>query len=124
MTDMLSHVSFTTIPVDDYDRAKAFYVDVLGMVERSDAAMGSERWIMLEVPGSRTRVHFDRREGETQALRPVLPMIAPDVAGAVETLRTRGAEIVREPEPAEWDAETTYAMIRDSEGNLVMIASR
>ena len=86
--------------------------------------MGSERWIIREVPGSRTQVHFDRREGEAQALRPVLPMIAPDVAGAVETLRTRGAEIVREPEPAEWDAETTYAMIRDSEGNLVMIASR
>jgi len=124
MTDMLSHVSFTTIPVDDYDRAKAFYVDVLGMVERSDAAMGSERWIMLEVPGSRTRVHFDRRIGESEALRPVLPMIAADVADAVETLRARGAEIVREPEPAEWDAATTYAMIRDSEGNLVMIASR
>jgi len=94
------------------------------MVERSDAAVGSERWIMLEVPGSRTRVHFDRRIGESEALRPVLPMIAPDVADAVDTLRARGAEIVREPEPAEWDAETTYAMIRDSEGNLVMIASR
>jgi predicted enzyme related to lactoylglutathione lyase len=124
MSGALSHVSFTTIPVDDYDRAKAFYVDVLGMIEKTDAPMGSERWIMLEVPGSRTRVHFDRRDGEGAALRPVLPMIAPDVASAIEDVRAKGAEIVREPAPAEWDAETQYAMIRDSEGNLVMIASR
>ncbi len=124
MSPALSHVSFTSIPVDDYDRAKAFYADVLGLVVKTDAPMGSERWIMLEIPGSRTQVHFERRDGDARALRPVLPVIAPDVAGAIEDIRARGVEIVREPAPAEWDAETTYAMIRDSEGNLVLVASR
>ena len=54
----------------------------------------------------------------------MLPLIAPDVAAAVETLRARGVEIAAEAKPAEWDPGTIYAMIRDSEGNLVLIASR
>ena len=32
--------------------------------------------------------------------------------------------VMVEPKPAEWDSGVTYAMIRDSEGNLVLIASR
>lgn len=121
---MLSHVGFATIPVDDYDRAKTFYVEMLGLTAAADAAVGSERWIMLEIPGSPTRVHLERRAGAGGALRPVLPVIAPDVAAAVDGLRARGVEIVSAPAPADWDDGITCAMIRDSEGNLVMIASR
>ena len=54
----------------------------------------------------------------------MLPLIAEDVPGTIETLRGRGVEVVTEAKPAEWDQATTYAMIRDSEGNAVLIASR
>jgi predicted enzyme related to lactoylglutathione lyase len=121
---MWSHVSFTSVPVDDFDRARALYADVLGMQVEVDAPYGSDRWIMLAIPGARTRVHLGRRSGGRPPPHPVLPLIATDVAGAVETLRSRGVEVAAEPKPAEWDADTTYAMIRDSEGNLVLIASR
>jgi predicted enzyme related to lactoylglutathione lyase len=120
---MWSHVSFTTVPVDDFDRAKAFYADLLGMRVETDAPYGPERWIELAIPGARTRVHLGRRSGDHPPPHPVLPLIAPDVAGAIETLRARGVEIAAEPKPAEWDPDTIYAMIRDSEGNLVLIAS-
>lgn len=120
---MFGHVSFTSIPVDDFGRARGFYAEKLGFEVSVDAPYGEDRWIMLEIPGARTRVHLERRSAET-ALRPVLPLIAADVPGAIAALRDRGVEIVTEPKPAEWDATTTYAMIRDSEGNLVLIASR
>ena len=42
-----------TQPVDDQDRALAFYRDVLGFVVVRDAAMGgSERWLEVAPPGS------------------------------------------------------------------------
>ncbi len=122
---MLSHISFASIPVTDLDRALAFWRDVMGLVVTTDSdAIPGMRWIMLEMPGARTRLHLDKVETIPEANKPTLPLIASDVVGFVETLRSRGVDIVGEPKPAEWDAETIYALIRDTEGNVVLIASR
>lgn len=121
---MISHVSFVSIPVVDPDRALAFWRDVMGLAVTVDAPYGETRWIMLAVEGARTQIHLDHVAGMPETSRPAVPMIATDVAAAVETLKGRGAEIVAPPGPAEWDHETTYALIRDSEGNVVLLASR
>lgn len=121
---MFSHLTFVSLPVLDVGRARDFWRDAMGLRVETDAPDGESRWVMLEIPGARTKVHLDPVARIPDNGKPVLPLIAADVAGAVETLRERGVEVVAEPKPAEWDAGTIYAMIRDSEGNLILIASR
>ena len=121
---MFSHVSFTSIPVEDALRARDFYRDNLGLTVSVDAPFGQGRWIMLEVPGARTRIHLvDRSGGGGRQAQPVLPLSAPELDDAVEQLRNAGVTIAAEPKPAEWDPDVRYAMIRDSEDNLVLVAS-
>ncbi|HUF56567.1 MAG TPA: VOC family protein [Thermohalobaculum sp.] len=122
---MISHVSFASVPATDLDRALAFWRDVVGLEVTVDShAIPGIRWIMLRLGTSRTQLHLDHVEAVPAADHPALPLVAPDVPGTVETLRGKGVEIVMEPKPAEWDAGTTYALIRDSEGNVILIASQ
>jgi predicted enzyme related to lactoylglutathione lyase len=123
-TTMLSHISFVSIPVTDQARARAFYADKLGMEVTVDAPYEDMRWIMLKIPGADTQLHLDKVDELPPQRKPTLPLIAPDVAAAIGSLRERGVEIVAEPKPAEWDADTTYALIRDSEGNLLLLTSK
>ena len=55
---MISHVSFTSVPVEDFARAKVFYTGTLGLKEHTDAPYGPDRGIMLEIPGARTLVQL------------------------------------------------------------------
>jgi catechol 2,3-dioxygenase-like lactoylglutathione lyase family enzyme len=52
----LKRISFQSIPVDDQDRALAFYRDVLGFAVQTDAPFEPGwRWIFLTIPGSDSR---------------------------------------------------------------------
>ena len=114
---MISHISFASIPVTDANRALAFWRDVMGLAVTVDStAIPGMRWIMLRPGGAETQLHLDLVETMPESDRPALPLIAPDLPGTIRHLRERGVEIVAEPKPAEWDSETTYALIRDSEG--------
>ena len=44
---MIKRLSHATIYVKDQDRAKAFYVDKLGFVVRTDQKMGDFRWLTV-----------------------------------------------------------------------------
>ncbi|HEU0220879.1 MAG TPA: VOC family protein [Paracoccaceae bacterium] len=120
---MFSHISFASIPVVDLERARDFWRDKMGLTVAVDASYGESRWIMLEIPGANTRLHLDKVAAMPAADEPALPLIAPDVVGTITSLRRQGVEVTTEPRPAEWDPGTTYAMVRDSEGNLILIAS-
>ena len=122
---MISQVSFASVPATDLDRAIAFWRDTVGLeLSYDSSAIPGMRWVMLRPQGAETHIHLESVEQIPPSDRPALPLIAPDVPGTVETLRGKGVEIVMEPKPAEWDAETTYALFRDSEGNVILIASR
>ena len=48
----ISAVQLFSLPVGDQDRAKAFYVDVLGFELVNDAQMGPDlRWVQVRPPG-------------------------------------------------------------------------
>ena len=122
---MISHISFHSIPVTDQDRALAFWRDVMGFSVTVDADyMPGMRWIMLRPDGAQTQIHLDLVEEMPAHDKPTLPLIAPDVAAAVDRIRAGGGEITTEPGPAPWDAGTTFAMFKDSEGNLILLASQ
>lgn len=50
-------------------------------------------------------------------------MVAEDIQSAYETLKGRGIDFTLAPTAAPWNAEETYALFCDSEGNTVMIGS-
>jgi len=66
------HLEQATIIVDDYDRAIAFFVDVLGfeLVEDSPATTNDgrpKRWVVVKPPGAQTGLLLARADGGRQA---------------------------------------------------------
>jgi predicted enzyme related to lactoylglutathione lyase len=121
---MFSHVAFTSIPVDDLERARDFYRDVMGMQVVQDERGPYGRWIMLGMEGAETRIHLDRRgKDEGPSAKPVLVLVSPDIDADCEALEARGARILAEPSAAEWNPDLRRAILRDSEGNAVLVTT-
>ena len=121
---MFRHVKFSSLPVTDQDRAIAFYRDMLGLTLAADQQYGSGwRWIELEVARSPTRILFERRASEEPGEQPVLILVVESVDTAYAELSGKGVAFDQEPTDAPWAPHERYAVLRDSEGNLVMIGS-
>ncbi len=61
---MIKHIKFIGIPVQDQDRALSFYTEKLGFLVRTDMPMkGNQRWIELSIPGSVTGIALFTPEG-------------------------------------------------------------
>ena len=51
----INKVQLFSVPVSDQDRARDFYVDVLGFELLADTEMGPDmRWVMVSPPGAQT----------------------------------------------------------------------
>ena len=82
------------------------------------------RWIELGFPDTDTALHFLRRKDEAPSEGPVLVLVDNDLEVTVRRLKSRGVEIITEPRRAPWQPGRTVAEFRDSEGYLMVIASR
>jgi lactoylglutathione lyase len=124
---MIDRVGTVSLFVSDQDRAKAFYTDVLGFELRADEPLypgAASRWIAVAPEGADTEVilylpddnweHYKGVVGESQALT----FNVTDMDGLVAELRSKGVTFFQEPDRQPWG---TYAMIRDSEGNGLML---
>lgn len=120
------HIQFAELPVFDQDRAKKFYTDHFGCEVAADAPMGKDgwRWIELKFPGAETALHFVRRNDDAPSAEPVLVLVDDDVEATVKFLKSKGVEIITEPQEAPWQPGRTVAEFRDSEGNRMVIGSR
>ncbi|MGH6999502.1 MAG: VOC family protein, partial [Phenylobacterium sp.] len=81
------------------------------------------RWIEFEILGSPTRILFEKRANEAPGEQPSLILVVADVDAAYADLTGRGVVFDQEPIDAPWAPKERYALLRDSEGNLVMIGS-
>jgi catechol 2,3-dioxygenase-like lactoylglutathione lyase family enzyme len=120
----LQRISFQSIPVGDQDRALAFYRDVLGFVVQTDVPYEEGwRWIFLGIPGSDSRIQFARRADISVRDKPVLALVSDDVDADCAARERLGARIESPPADAPWIAGVRWAVIRDSEDNLVFVES-
>lgn len=119
-------IRFAELPVVDQDRAAAFYTEKLGMRLAEDRPYEEDwRWITLEIPGARTKVLLTRKaDGESRNGAPSLVLTVDDVHALCRELNEKGVEFTTEPQTAPWDEGEVYAVLRDSEGNLVMIGTK
>jgi len=123
----INRVATISVFVTDQDRARDFYIRVLGMELRADAPLypgGSARWVAVAPRGAQTEIilylpdenwkHYDQVLGKSQALT----LDVTDMAALYDSLKARGVTFLQEPNAQSWG---TYAIIQDSEGNGLIL---
>ena len=121
---MLQRIAFQSIPVDDQDRAIAFYTDILGMKVHTDVPYGDDwRWVFLEIPGAETRLQFAKREEITLHETPLLALVSDNIDADCARWRKQKVDITHGPDDAPWQPGVRWATIHDSEGNTLFIES-
>ena len=118
---MFTRIHFDTVPAVDVERARDFYRDKLGFTVERDNAYGTSRWVFMRIPGADTLLHFDKQDSVPKTETPALVLATDDVDATCAILKSRGVPIKRGPDDAPWEPGTRWAMIDDSEGNLVLI---
>ncbi|WDR07187.1 VOC family protein [Devosia rhodophyticola] len=118
---MFSHIHFQSIGVTDTARALVFYRDKLDFEVERDSPYNEDRWIFMRVPGAKTLLHFDKLATLETTEKPVLILASEDVDAACQKLAGRGVVPISGPGDAPWEPGTRWAMIKDSEGNLILI---
>ena len=108
------------ISVEDLERAKGFYRDVLGLTWIADAPPGLSFFHCGEV-----RLMLSRPEGAQSAGNSILYYAVDDASAAHEALAAKGVHFVQEPHVVGrlGDKEVKLAICRDSEGNLLGLMS-
>jgi predicted enzyme related to lactoylglutathione lyase len=116
---MLKRIKFTSVPVKDQGRALEFYTKKLGLKIFTNQPMGDERWIELKANGAETMlVLFKQPEHIPEP--PAVVFVADNVQATYEELKAKGVEFVQPPKKESWGE---HAILKDSEGNLVLIAT-
>ena len=124
---MFECVGSVSLFVSDQERAKDFYTRILGFELRQDAPLypgATNRWVAVAPKGAQTDVilympdenweHYRQTVGKSQAMA----FNVKDMSKLVADLKAKGVTFTQEPDPQPWG---TYAMIRDSEGNHLIL---
>ena len=123
----LGHIAMVTVPVTDQDRAKAFYVDVLGFTVKFDYVMDAEvagdagagaRWLMLTPPGGGADITLATWFGDAGPGSLKLSITCDDVHATYAKLAARGVKANNEVEDAPWGR---WFGIDDPDGNNWLI---
>jgi predicted enzyme related to lactoylglutathione lyase len=121
---VIKEIKFVGVPVADQDRALAFYRDKLGFRVKTDQPFnGKQRWIELKIPGADTGVVLFTPDGHEDRVGTFFngSFACDDVRKTYEELRAKGVEFAGEPKEEPWG---TFAILKDSEGNSLVLGSR
>ncbi len=121
----ITRINFTSIPVKDQDRAIGFYRDRLGFSVQLDAPYQDDwRWIFMTLEGADTRLQFARPDELTiKDGQPALTLVSDDVDAECARFRDTGVEIISGPDDAPWAQGVRWALVKDSEDNIILIES-
>lgn len=120
---MIRRIKFMTMPVADQDRALDFYLNKLGFTLVTDQPMGpGQRWIEVRPPKGETGVALFTPEGWEGMVGKFSggSWECDDVEKTYEELKARGVQFDKPPQKQPWG---TMAIMRDSEGNQIVIST-
>jgi predicted enzyme related to lactoylglutathione lyase len=123
-------IKLTAVYVDDQDRARAFYTDVLGMQLKTDAAYGDgARWLTVVSPDDPDgpELLLEAPDGPAQAFqrarreagRPATALATSDCHAEAQRLKAAGVRFVMEPTTLPYGG--VDAVFDDTCGNLICI---
>ncbi|TMC96113.1 MAG: VOC family protein [Chloroflexi bacterium] len=131
---MYSTINMSQIFVLDQDKARDFYVDVLGLEVSNDLDLGFMRWLTVCVPGTKGRDVLLEKPGppgmDAKSADMVRELVTKGATGftlglttdniqkTYETLKARGVEFTQEPTTQSYGTDIG---IRDPFGNNIRI---
>ena len=121
---MIKNIDFVSIPFKDQKRAVDFYVNKLGFSVSTDQEFNEkQRWIELKIGSSQTRLVLFTPDGHEDRVGGFAPMTfaCDDVQQTYDELRERGVEFMTPPRKEKWGM---MAILKDSEGNQILISSK
>jgi catechol 2,3-dioxygenase-like lactoylglutathione lyase family enzyme len=116
----ITHVQLLSVPVSDQDRARDFYVDVLGFELAMDTQLGPDmRWVLVKPPGGETAVTLVTWFPTMPAgsLRGTV-LETDDLEGDVERLADLGVDFRDGIEDAPWGR---FVQFSDPDGNGIVL---
>jgi len=120
---MIKRIKFLGIP-GDQDRALAFYTEKLGFRVLTDQQFSeNQRWIELSIPGAETGVVLFTPDGHEDRIGTFLNTSweVDNVEKTYTELQGKGVEFAGPPQKQKWG---TFVMLKDSEGNQIVLSSR
>ena len=120
---MIKRIKFLGIPVRDQERALRFYTEKLGLRILTDQEFsGKQRWIELSIPGAETGVVLFTPDGQEDRIGTFVntSWAVDNLAKTYEELLGRGVEFAGPPQKQPWG---TFVILKDSEGNQIVLAA-
>ena len=122
-------IVFTSIIVDNQEKALMFYTQVLGFQKKVDVPAGKFRWLPVVSPEQPEGVELVLEPNENPAARayqealfksgiPLTSFAAGDVQHEYDRLSKLGVVFTVKPTTSEWG---TTAMFEDTCGNLIQL---
>ena len=121
---MITQLKFASVPVQDQDRALAFYTEKLGFKVATDQRMSeTQRWIELMIPGAQTRIVLFTPQGHEDRVGSFsgLSFVCDNVEKSYDEMLKKGVEFEAPPRAEPWG---TFAIFRDSEGNSFVMGTK
>jgi predicted enzyme related to lactoylglutathione lyase len=120
---MIRRIKFVGIPVADQDRALDFYVNQLGFAVQTDQPMGpGQRWIEIRPPKGDTGIALFTPDGHESRIGTFtgVSFECDDVQKTYDELKAKGVEFAKPPQAQPWG---TFAILKDSEGNQIVLST-
>ncbi|MEU1853224.1 VOC family protein [Streptomyces sp. NPDC019990] len=122
-------IHITSVFVDDQEKARRFYTDVLGFVQKHDVPVGTDRWLTVVSPEDPDGTELLLEPSGHPAVQPYRSALVEDgipaasfavddVRAEFERLRGRGVRFTQEPLET---GPITSAVLDDTCGNLIQI---
>jgi len=122
-------IKLTSMYVDDQERARRFYTDVLGFVKKADFSQGPFRWLTVASPEDPASTELQLALNDNPAAKsyqqaifqqgqPAAIFHTDDVQADYERIKARGGEFTMPPTQV---TGSTIAMLNDTCGNLIQL---
>ncbi|MCB7136676.1 VOC family protein [Cellulosimicrobium marinum] len=120
MTTHLTGVHAVAIPVEDQDRALAFYTSTLGCEVRMDGELQDGfRWVEVAPPGATTALALVRADAANPAgVDTGVRLLTSDAPADHATLTAAGADV---GELLRWEGVPPMFALRDVDGNTLYL---
>ena len=120
----------TSVLVDDQEKARRFYTDVLGFVVKTDIPVGEARWLTVVSPQDPDGTELLLEPDDHPAAKPFkealvadgIPVTSfgvDDITAEVDRLKGHGVRFTQDPVAM---GAVTTAVFDDTCGNLIQIA--
>ena len=115
-TTTISTIHTVAVPVQDQDRATAFFVDRLGFEKRMDAELAEGfRWIEVAPPGAAVSVAIVAASGELgSGVDTGIRFLASDADAEHQSMRDQGVDV---DDVLRWPEVPPMFSFRDPDGN-------